>query len=323
TSGMGPIAGGADIGGSIRIPASFCGGVGLKPSRGRVSVGPTVDEGGLGFSATFIQAKTLRDAALMLDCLSDFQPGDPFVIPRPADPYAKLATTSAKPLRVGIVLDELAGVAVDPEVKAAVLATGRALEAMGHHVEHAHADMGGLDTLRAISDVFFFGFNARLDGYARKTGRVPGPDTLEPVILSLYHYAKGIDAGRFFTAMGVANMARRKLGAFYSSYDIWLSPTTAKVAEPWGRYGLSVPGVDAMNHQEKLFATPCQFTIPHNIMGTPALSLPLAMHSTGLPIGVQLAAKPAAEHLLLQLGTALEAAMPWRDRVPPLHVSKL
>ena len=73
---------------------------------------------------------------------------------------------------------------------------------------------------------------------------------------------------------------------------------------------------------DELFMPPCQYTIPHNIMGTPAMSLPLAMHSTGVPIGVQIAAKPAADHLLLQLAAALEEAMPWKGRVPPLHVSK-
>ena len=95
------------------------------------------------------------------------------------------------------------------------------------------------------------------------------------------------------------------------------------MSEPWGRYNLSQAGGGWDDMIEELFKPPCQYTIPHNIMGTPAMSLPLAMHSTGVPIGVQIAAKPAAEHLLLQLATALEEAMPWKDRVPPLHVSRL
>jgi len=74
---------------------------------------------------------------------------------------------------------------------------------------------------------------------------------------------------------------------------------------------------------DELFLPPCQYTIPHNIMGTPAMSLPLAMHSSGVPIGVQVAAKPAAEHVVLQVAVALETAMPWRDRVPPIHVAKM
>ena len=90
-----------------------------------------------------------------------------------------------------------------------------------------------------------------------------------------------------------------------------------------GNYHLSKPGVDWSTLIPEMFQKPCQFTIPHNIMGTPAMSLPLAMHSTGVPIGVQIAARPAEEHVLLQLGRALEEAMPWRSRVPPLHVSRL
>ena len=132
-----------------------------------------------------------------------------------------------------------------------------------------------------------------------------------------------ITPARFNAAWGVANTARRKLGAFWSKYDVWLSPTTSRVSEPWGRYNLSRPGVSWDNLIPELFVPPCQYTIPHNIMGTPAMSLPLAMHSTGVPIGVQVAAQPAADHVVLQVAAALEAAMPWRDRVPPIHVSKV
>ena len=146
TSGMVPIAHGSDIGGSIRIPASLCGGVGLKPSRGRISIGPVVDEGGFGYSMNFIQAKTVRDAAAMLDCLAHPQPGDPFIIPKPGEPYAQLAAKPAPKLRIGMVLNELVGVKVDPEVAKAVEAAGKALAAMGHTIEPASADMGGEGT---------------------------------------------------------------------------------------------------------------------------------------------------------------------------------
>ncbi len=322
-AGIVPIAHGSDIGGSIRIPASWCGGVGLKPSRMRVSVGPVVDEGGWGYSMNFVQAKTVRDAAAMLDCVSIPQPGDPFIIPKPDEAYASLATRSPGTLKVGIVLDELVGIKIDPEVAHAVEATAKALADMGHIVETAKVDMGGDEVMRATTDIFFFGFDSRLDGYARRSGHKVGPDTLEPVILSVYQAAKEITPARFTAAWNTTNTARRRLGQFFARYDIWLSPTTSRVSEPWGRYNLSKLGVGWHNLIEELFKPPCQFTIPHNIMGTPAMSLPLAMHSTGVPIGVQIAAKPAAEHLLLQLATALEGAMRWRDRAPPLHVSRL
>ncbi len=322
-SGMVPIAHGSDIGGSIRIPASWCGGVGLKPSRGRVSVGPTVDEGGLGFSANLVQTKSVRDTAAMLDCLSHPQIGDPFIIPKPAESYATLAKKTASKLRVGIVLNPIFGVTTDPEVRAAVEATAKTLADMGHHVDVCDVDMGGLETMETINELFFFAFNERLDGYGRKTGRKPSADTLEPQMHMIYEWSKSITPARFMTALAAANVARRRGAQFYASNDIWLSPTTAIVAPPWGTYHLSKPGVTIENFTSEMFAPAVQYTLPHNIMGTPAISLPLAMHSSGLPIGVQLAAKPADEHVVLQLATALEQAMPWAGRTPPLHVSRM
>jgi len=265
----------------------------------------------------------VRDAAAMLDCLAIPQPGDPFIIPKPVEAYAALAKRPAPRLKIGIVLDELVGMKVDPEVARAVEAAGEALAGMGHAVEPASADMGGLDALEAAFEIFFFGFDARLDGYAKRSGHKVGPDTLEPVILAIYERSKSITPARFIAACGAVNVARRQLATFYRKYDIWLSPTTSRVAEPWGRYSLSRRLGDWSKVIDELFMPPCQYTLPHNIMGTPALSLPLAMHSTGVPIGVQIAAKPAAEHLLLQLAAALEEAMPWKARVPPLHASKL
>jgi amidase len=323
TSGMVPIAHGSDIGGSIRIPASWCGGVGLKPSRGRVSIGPVVDEGGLGYSANHVQTKTVRDCAAMLDCLSHPQIGDPFIIPKPDESYASLAKKSPGKLKIGMVLNPIFGVEPDGEVRAAVEATAKTLEGMGHHVDITPVEMGGVDMLTAINKIFFFGFDVRLDAYGRKTGRKPGPDTLEPQMLMVYEWAKNITAAQFMEAMGIANGMRRSAAKLYANHDIWLSPTTAIVSPKWGTFNLSKPGVTIENFAREMFAPAIQYTVPHNIMGTPAISLPLAMHSSGLPIGVQLAAKPAAEHTILQLATTLEHAMPWASRVPPLHVSKM
>ncbi|MBI1361217.1 MAG: amidase [Alphaproteobacteria bacterium] len=322
-AGIVPLAHSSDIGGSIRIPAAMCGVVGFKPSRMRVSLGPVVDEVGWGWSINFVQTRTMRDAAAMLDAISIPAPGDPFVIPKPAESYAALTERAPRPLRIGIVLDKMMGVTPDPEIVSAVHGVGETLAKLGHHVELATVTTGGVDLSRVSRDLFFFDFDNRLDGYGRRSGLKPGPDTLEPTIWSIYQRAKEITPSRFTAAWSDANTARRSLGAFFESFDIWLAPTTPGVAAPWGHFGLSRPDVDFDNIGEKIFAPVTQYTLAHNLLGTPAISLPLAMHSSGLPIGVQLAGRPADDHVVLQVARLLEQAMPWAGRTPPLHVGRM
>jgi len=320
-AGMVPIAHGTDIAGSIRIPASFCGSVGLKPSRGRISYGPAMDENGYGLGMNFVQTKSIRDTAAMLDCLAIPQQGDPFVIPKPAQPYTELFRREPPRLRIGWSVTPLMGVEVDPEVARAVADTAALLAEMGHEVVEDSPDFDGLATMRAMTDVWFFGFDHRLLGYSQRSGHAIGPDTLEPMVFKIYQHACGLKPVQFLNALAAINTARRRLGGFFAKYDVWLCPTTARVAEPWGRYNLGRDDVEFSEFAEKLCAWSCQFSLPHNIAGIPAISLPLAMHSSGLPIGVQLGAKPAEDHLVLQLGYALEQARPWAARVPPLSVT--
>ena len=322
-AGMVPIAHGSDIAGSIRVPASFCGGVGLKPSRGRVSLGPLQDENGYGLGQNFVQTKSVRDAAAMLDCVSVPQVGDPFLIPKPSESYAALAGRRPPSLRIGWSTRALMGVEVDPEVARAVERTALVLEEMGHRVVEESPEFEGLQTMRFMSDVWFFGFDLRLEGYSKRSGHAIGPDTLEPVTFKIYEYAKQMKSAQFVAALAGINTARRQLARFFTRHDVWLCPTTARVAQPWGTYNLGRTDVDVSDLAEQIFRGPCQFTLPHNVLGIPAISLPLAMHSSGLPIGVQLGAGPADEHILLQLASALEEALPWAGRVPPLHASRV
>jgi amidase len=322
SAGIVAMAHGSDIAGSIRIPAAWCGGVGLKPSRGRISFGPALDENGFGLAMNFVQVRSVRDAAAMLDCLAKPQTGDPFVIPRPEEPWQIIARKPAPRLRIGWTVKPLLGVAVDPEIVAAVKATANALADAGHDVFEHDPEFDGVASVKRFTDMWFFGFDARFEGYAAKTGRQIGPETLEPVTLKVYEHARRLKAADFFAAVAEVNTARRKLGKFYETADIMLSPTIAKVSEPWGNYNLGRTDVNMDDLVEKLYRVPCQYTVPHNIMGTPAISLPLAEHSSGLPIGIQLAGRPATEHLLLQLATHLEQAMPWQERVPAMHVGR-
>src|SRR5690348_5795471 len=147
-AGMVPIAHGTDIAGSIRIPASFCGGVGLKPSRGRVSYGPSMDENGYGLGQNFVQTKSVRDAAAMLDCLAQPQVCVPFVIPKPPDSYARLAQGPPPVLRIGWSTAPLMGVDTDPEVVLAIETTAKLMADMGHDVEEHGPEFDGLAAMR-------------------------------------------------------------------------------------------------------------------------------------------------------------------------------
>jgi amidase len=320
TAGMVPVAHGSDIGGSIRIPASWCGGVGLKPSRGRVSAGPTIDEGGWGMATNFVQTKTMRDTAAMLDCVGVPQPGDPFVIPRPSRSYLAHLKSELKPLRIAWSAKPLMKAPVDPEVAKAVEVTARFLAGQGHQVEEAAPAFDVEEVNQHFVNLWFFAFDKRLEAYGRKVDRRPSPQTLEAVTYKLYELAKTIGPQQLMDAVAYMNGVRRRIGAFFSTYDIWITPATALVAEPHGRYDMDrdAPAERHIIDVER----PCQYPLPFNVTGNPAISLPLAMHSSGLPIGVQLGARAAEEHLLIQLGGVLEEAMPWGKRVPTIHVSK-
>lgn len=321
-SGMVPVAHGSDIAGSIRIPASFCGGVGLKPSRGRISFAPSRDENGFGLAQDFVQTKSLRDTAALLDCLAVPQVGDPFAIPRPATSWAAASRLPLKPLRVAFSTAPFMGVAVDPEVAAAVRRTAAQLADLGHHVQEFTPVFDGAASLRHMLDLWCFGFEDRLQGYSARSGHAVGPDTLEPATQVVLAHAKTITAAQFLRAVSALNTARRQLGTVFTAHDLWITPTTARVSEPWGLYNLGRAVLDIDRVASEILAPVCQFTLPHNVMGTPALSLPLFMHSQGLPIGVQFIAPPAQEHALLQLGLQLEAALPWAGRQPPLHAAR-
>ena len=177
----------------------------------------------------------------------------------------------------------------------------------------------------ATTDLFFFGFDSRLDGYAKRSGHKVGPDTLEPVIYSVYEAAKDITPARFIAAINAANVARRKLGAFYTKYDIWLSPTTARVAEPWGRYHLSKPGVG--------LEQPDRGAVQDRPASTPSRTTSWARRrcrcrSPCIPPACRSACRSPPSRrpstCVLQLAAAARGRRcRGRRRVPPLHVSKM
>jgi amidase len=318
-AGLVPIAHASDIGGSTRGPAGWCGAVGLQPSRGRVSAGPDEAESGYGMAQSNCITRTVRDTAQFLDCVGVPQPGDPFVIPAPpAGTFREHARGSRQRYRIGWSADPLMDAPVDPETAAAVEAVAQTLADLGHDVVHA-APTIDLEALDQVSlDIWYFQFDGWLDELGAMTGRRPGPDTLEAGTLRFYEHAKTVSFDRFLEGLSELNRAARLMGPFFAAHDVWLSPTTAQPAQLRGAYSMDVdlPPHEFLRREQTI----AQFLVPYNAAGLPAISLPLAQHSSGLPIGIQLGAGSACEHVLLELAADLEQALPWRDRRPGLHV---
>src|SRR6185436_10150781 len=152
--------------------------------------------------------------AAMLDCLAIPQPGDPFVIPKPQEPYAELARRQAPRLRIGWSTDALMGFETDAEVRAAVMHVAKTLGSMGHEVSEESPVVDGLRAMRAMKDAWFFGFDQRLEGYSARSGHKIGRDTLEPIVYMIYEHAKRMTAQQFLAALADLNGARRSLGAY-------------------------------------------------------------------------------------------------------------
>jgi amidase len=204
---------------------------------------------------------------------------------------------------------------VDPEVAAAVRVAAAALADAGHVVEEAAPaiDLAAID--RACLAVWYFRFDRMLDGLASACGRAVGPDTVQRATLRFYEHARAATADGYVDAITELHRPRRAVGAFLEGFDAWLTPTCAQVAAPHGTYSMDVD-LEPMAFLTREEAA-CQYLVVSNVTGMPAISLPLAMHSSGLPIGVQLLARHAEEDVLLELAAHLEAAMPWRARMPP------
>jgi len=323
SAGIVPVAHGSDNGGSLRIPASACGLVGLKPSRGRVTLGPDIGELWPGMLQEFVLTRTVRDTALMLDVVSQPAPGDPLVIIQPSRSYLQEVNAPIeKPLKIAWATDSWQpGSHVDPEVIQSVEQVVGECERAGHKVVEASPIFDYEEYLRATCVAWSFGLYAGMDMFAAMIGRTISEETLEPVMLSFYKYSKGLTAADMFMTEFVLNKFRRTFGKFFEQYDILLTPTLVKLPQPLGTYTkmrTDIGYVDYMRLQDEIRIHPPAA----NITGQPAISLPLGQSKSGLPIGVQFMARFGEESTLVRLARWFEQEMPWRDRIPPVHAGR-
>ena len=316
-SGMVPVAHANDGGGSIRIPASCCGLVGLKPSRARVSLAPQYGDVMSGLVAEHVVTRTVRDSAAMLDAISGASPGDPYAAPAlKGESFAAAAATDPGRLRIAIMVDSPTGSAVDPDCVAAARAAGELCESLGHVVVEATPDVDA-DALVAHFINMWAAGNAwvMLDWEAR-IGRAATPDDVEPLTWALVEMGRAVTADQYLRSMQEMQKLGRTIGMFLEDYDLILSPT---LGEPPARLGTFDSPPDSPLDGLFRSATYVPFTPMGNITGQPAVSLPLHWNDAGLPIGVQFAARLGDEETLLSLAGQLETAAPWADRRPPIH----
>ena len=320
-AGVVPIAHANDGGGSIRIPASACGLVGLKPTRGRTPVGPDYAEPVHGLGIEHVVARSVRDVAAMLDAVEGPGVGDRYAIARPVRPYLDEVGTAPQRLRIAVTSDGGMYGSVDPACVAAVRQVADQCASLGHIVEEA-APRYDEPSFHKANLAYWASFcTFGVAATAQALGRTPSPDNVEATIWANYQYGLTLKAIDLEMADALANQVCRAVGAFYETYDVLLSPTIGSPPYPLGTLNANDPRHDAESWYRHLFAH-IPFTALYNLTGQPAISLPLCWSGDGLPIGVQAVGRLGDEATLLNLAGQLEHAMPWRHRLPRVHVSR-
>ena len=308
---MVPIAHANDGGGSIRIPASCCGLFGLKPSRGRVSQWPMPADNLL--TQEHVVTRSVRDSAAVLDLLAGLMPGDMHTAPPKLGPYAAELVIPPGKLRIGVATrhPSMDGTLVEshPDCIAAVAHTAKLLASLGHHVEHA--DIKAIHDPQLIPSflaIWVVGVSTGLDDLARITGRAIEEHEVQPLTWALGQLGRLVTGPAYASAWEWLAGATRRIAEFFTTYDLWLTPTVTSPPVPLGTFNSPPDDPLAGIFRAGEFAP---FTAVFNATGQPACSVPLYQSPTGLPIGVQLAAAYGREDLLLRVAAQLEAAQPF------------
>ncbi|MFJ9212680.1 amidase [Streptomyces sp. NPDC102264] len=317
-AGVVPIAHATDAAGSIRVPAAYNGLFGLKPTRGRVSMGPHFDEVFNGLAVHGGVSRTVRDSAALLDRIRGPEPGDPYFAQEPSRPYAEEVTRPPGPLRIGVLTQAWGGRRTTAPVADALSRTVRLLESLGHRVEEAEVGLGAdwEEFVLASARQWTANLTASVDALAAALGRPVDSSTLEPPILASYHYGQRVSGAQFVTALEIRNRVARSLARYFDAYDLLLTPTVPELPVPLGTHAEGAEALDGLGWLRRLFDL-SPFTAPFNVAGTPAMSVPVTADAgTGLPVGVQFAAGYGREGRLFRLAGQLEQASPWSGRTP-------
>ncbi|MGV3000194.1 amidase [Streptococcus suis] len=321
-SGMIPLAAASDGGGSIRIPASFNGLIGLKPSRGRIPVGPNSYRGWQGASSNFALTKSVRDTKRLLYHLQTYQVEAPFPLALLSE--QSLLVPQDKPLKIAYSLESPIGNSVSADAKQAVLSLLPQLEALGHQItELTSPVLDGLEVMRAYYLMNSVETAQMFDEIEAGLGRPMTPDDMEVMTWAIYQSGQTIPAKLYSKVLQDWDRYSATMADFHQHYDLLLTPTVADVAPKLDQFTHSQEMLDRLLHTQKLAMAEQQsliwemfaeslawtpFTQQANITGQPAISLPTYQTPQGLPIGVQFTAAKGREDLLLHVADQLEQA---------------
>ncbi len=321
-SGMVPIAKGNDSLGSIRLPASCNGLVGLKPSRDRIPTGPNISDPMSGMSVDFAFSKSVRDSAALLDAIAGADAGAPGQPVPPARKYLDELAIKPGRLRIAWTTKNPNGVEIDPECKRAVLATVKLLTNLGHELVEDHPRFDWDVYVRSLHIIMCVNVAASIEAIGTTLHRKPGPDNLETATLAYYEHGRRFTAVDFVNAVSSTNAIARKMGAFFEQVDIFLTPTMPQLPIEIGELDQNRPGIGGADWTLQTLGYN-SFTPIFNTTGQPAISLPLHMSSSGLPIGLQFAARFGEEAVLFRVASQLEQACPWSSIKPRAHCSAI
>lgn len=314
-SGMVPMAHANDGGGSIRIPASCNGLVGLKPTRARNPLGPDLGDVMSGLVCEHIVSRSVRDTAAMLDVTAGADLGDPYAAPD--GPKSWLRASKKKPgkLRIAFARTKLDGSPLHADCVAAVEAAAALCKSLGHKVEEASPPVSQDALTAPFMALWTGGLAMQVDFLTQMTGQKPSLKNLEGLTLGLYEVGKTISASQYMMAVAQMQQVARIVAHWHLRYDVWLTPTLGLPPIPLGSFDVNERDVT------KGFAPMIDyvpFTALQNGTGQPAINLPLHWNDAGLPVGTQFVGRFGEEALLLQLATQLEAAAPWKARYAAL-----
>ena len=315
-SGMVAVAHASDGGGSIRIPSSECGLVGLKPTRGRVSHGPLTGESWAGSSTDGAVARTVRDAAGVLDAISKPMPGDPYYAPPLPRPLTREVGADPGRLRIGVLDHPGAdGYLDDPECRAAVARAAALLESLGHHVEQsAPSAMFERAILQHFGNVIAADTEATMQAFEALLGRPIADDEIEPRNAAYRQAGRGLTAPAYLQSRAWLGMWARRMADWWTGHDLLVTPTVGAPPPELGWFTEAGP-----EREGARVASFIPYTAQFNLTGQPAVSLPLHWTPGGLPVGVQLVAAYGREDILVRVASQLEQAAPWSGRHPPVH----